>query len=175
MGYRTAKAVVDAWLCDETDGRCAADGSVEAGHRSNMVNANYDRLGVGDARDGVSAWRRYWVQDFASGEVLTQPPLVAGCHDFLVAGQTSFLLNYRDTSNRAPASVRVVVDETVHDMSLDLGAASAGTYRLDLPKASGCREYYFLAVTASGETWRYPGPGIFLTDGEGPCNQNYRQ
>jgi len=174
MGYPTAKAMVDAWLCDETGGRCAADGTLEAGHRSNMVNVNYDRLGAGTAQHGVSAWRRCWVQDFASGEPLTQPPIVAACHDFLAAGRTSFLLNYRDTGNQPPASVQVVVGETVYDMSLDLGTASAGTYRLDLPKTPGCREYYFLAVTASGETWRYPGPGVFLTDGELLCHQDYR-
>jgi hypothetical protein len=59
-------------------------------------------------------------------------------------------------------------------MSLDLGAAAAGTYRLDTARATSCREYYFTAVTAAGESWRYPGPGIFLTDGEATCGADYR-
>jgi hypothetical protein len=59
-------------------------------------------------------------------------------------------------------------------MALDLGAAAAGTYRLDLPSAAACRKYYFLAVTAAGEVWRYPGPGSFLTSGEGSCTTDYQ-
>lgn len=174
IGYPTAKAVIDAWLCDETGGACAADGTGAAGHRTNMVDSTFRRLGAGYAPDAASTWRRYWVQDFAAATLADKPPLVAGCHDFLQTGQTSFLLNYRDTANQPPASVQVVVDEVTYDMGLDLGTASAGTYRLDLPRAGTCREYYFLAVTAAGETWRYPGPGVFLTAGESACGQDYR-
>jgi hypothetical protein len=45
---------------------------------------------------------------------------------------------------------------------------------VDLSTASACRRYYFVAVTASGEIWRYPGPGVFLTNGEGPCTGDYQ-
>ncbi len=127
------------------------------------------------------------VQDFASNEperapkpdpsglgTPSKPPLVAGCHDFPVAGKTSFLLNYRDFANQPPASVQVVIDGIPYNMALDLGTPAAGTYRLDTAKATSCRQYYFQAVTASGQSWRYPGPGVFLTDGEGTCSTDYR-
>jgi len=68
----------------------------------------------------------------------------------------------------------VVIDGLAHEMDLDLGTAAAGTYRLDVGRAGSCREYYFLATTAVGETWRYPGPGVFVTDGEGACAGDYR-
>jgi len=124
---------------------------------------------------GAEGTRRYyWVQDFASNEPQSRPPLVAGCHDFLAAGKTSFLLNYRDIGNQPPASVQVVVDGTPYSMALDLGAPAAGTYRLDTAKVTSCRQYYFQAITAAGESWRYPGPGVFLTQGEGNCSEDFR-
>jgi hypothetical protein len=81
---------------------------------------------------------------------------------------------YRDTVNQPPASVQVVIDGIPYNMALDLGTPAAGTYRLDTAKAASCRQYYFQAVTAAGESWRYPGPGVFLTGGEGNCSQDYR-
>lgn len=174
MGYSTAKAVVDAWLCDDIGGQCAADGTAAAGHRTNIVNAGHRVIGAGYVPAPAGSWRRLWVQNFASNEPSAGPPIVAACHDFLLAGQTTFLLNYRDASNHPPASVQLVLDGVVHEMALDLGSAAAGTYRIDLSRASTCREYYFLAVTGAGETWRYPGPGVFLTDGEAACPQDYR-
>ncbi len=172
FGYRSAKAAIDAWLCDETGGRCAADGTPAAGHRTNMASDAFRQFGTGWAVEETGNRSRFWVQDFASNEPDELPPIVAGCHDFLVSGRTSFLLNYRDTGNRPPASAQVVVDGATHDMNLDLGEPAAGTYRVDIDRPNRCREYYFLATTAAGELWRHPGPGAFLTDGEAPC-ENY--
>ena len=67
------------------------------------MSSGFELIGTGYAPDTRSTWRYYWVQDFASGELASQPPLVAGCHDFLTTGKTSFLLNYRDTANQPPA------------------------------------------------------------------------
>ena len=174
-GYRTAKDVVDAWLCDETGGQCAADGSYQAGHRTNMLDTDLNLIGIGYMPDAFSNWGGgYWVQDLASNNPATKPPIVAACHDFLLAGKTSFLLDYRDTTGRAPASVQVVLGGVSYDMALDLGSAAAGMYRVDLPKGTTCREYYFLATTGGGESWRCPGPGVFLTDGEAACGADYR-
>ncbi len=173
-GYSTAKAAVDAWLCDQTGGQCATDGASAAGHRTNIMSAGLRQAGMGYAPDTHGTWRFLWVQDFVSNEPASKPPLVAACHDFLLSGKTSFLLNYRDPTDRPPISVQVVVDGIAHDMSLDLGAAAAGTYRLDTGRAASCREYYFVATTASGETWRCPGPGVFLTEGEAACSADYR-
>jgi len=173
-GYTTAKGAVDAWLCDVSGGQCAADGTSAAGHRTNIMSPGFRKMGTGYAADPGGYWRHLWVQDLASNEPTNKPPLVAACHDFLLAGKTSFLLNYRDTTDRAPLSVQVVIDGISYNMTLDLGTAAAGTYRYDAAKTATCREYYFLAKAASGETWRYPGPGAFLTDGESSCSADYR-
>lgn len=174
MGYSTAKAATDAWLCDESGGQCAADGTSAAGHRTNIMNAGMRVAGMGYAADASGNWRHLWVQDLASNEPATKPPLVAGGHDFLLSGKTSFLLNYYDPTGRPPAFVQAVIDGVAYDMSLDLGDLAAGTYRVDVAKATSCREYYFTAETASGESWRYPGPGVFATLGEGSCSADYR-
>ncbi|MCU0914344.1 MAG: CAP domain-containing protein [Planctomycetes bacterium] len=173
-GQSSAKSLVDGLLCDAVGGQCAQDRTAQAGHRTNIMSSGFNLVGAGYAPDTKSTWRHYWVQDFASGEPADQPPLVAGCHDFLVSGKTSFLLDYRDITNQPPASVQVVLDGTAYNLPLDLGTPAAGTYRLDVTKAGTCREYYFLAVTGSGQRWRYPGPGVFLTDGEGACPGDYR-
>jgi hypothetical protein len=173
-GYATAKEMIDHLLCDEFGGQCAADRSPQAGHRTNMMDSRMRLTGTGYAYSASSAYRRYWVQDFVGNAPTDQAPIVAACHDFLASGKTSFLLNYRDESNRPPASIQVLVNDVAYNMTLDLGTAAAGTYRLDLPTAFGCRKYYFVAVTASGEVWRYPGPGAFSTTGEGPCTTDYQ-
>jgi hypothetical protein len=173
-GYDTAKTFVDGLLCDASGGQCASDKTAQAGHRTNIMSGSLQLIGAGYAPDTKSTWRYYWVQDFASGDLASQPPLVAGCHDFLTAGKTTFLLNYRDTTNQPPASLQVVIGSVAYNLALDLGAPAAGTYRLDVTKATACRQYYFQAVTASGQSWRYPGPGVFLTDGEGACSGDYQ-
>ena len=139
-----------------------------------MMDTRLRVIGTGYAYGASSQYRRHWVQDFAGNAPTDKAPIVAACHDFLTAGKTSFLLNYRDESNRPPASIQVVVNEITYTMTLDLGTAAAGTYRVDLPTAGACRKYYFLAVTTSGEVWRSPGPGTFSTSGEGPCTTDYQ-
>jgi hypothetical protein len=173
-GYVSAKAVVDGLLCDASGGQCAQDQTSQAGHRTNIMSTNFGSIGTGYARDAQGTRRHLWVQDFASADLAGQPPVVAGCHDFLAAGQTSFLLNYRDSGNQPPAWVQVVIDGVTYNMTLDLGTPAAGTYRLDTSKAGSCRQYYFQATTFSGQTWRYPGPGVFLTAGEGACTGDYQ-
>ncbi len=173
-GYATAKTLVDGLLCDASGGQCALDKTSQAGHRTNIMSTSFAAIGAGYAPDIKSTRRHYWVQDFAAGDLASRPPLVAGCHDFLTAGKTTFLLNYRDTTDQPPASSQVVIGGVAYDLALDLGTPAAGTYRLDVSKAAACRQYYFQAVTASGQSWRYPGPGVFLTDGEGTCSGDYQ-
>lgn len=174
-GYPEARDMVSGLVCDESGGQCAADRSSQAGHRSNMMDARLTQIGTGYVHDAGSEWGHYWVQDFAGNAPTNKAPIVAACHDFIVSGKTSFLLNYRDESNVPPASIQVVVNDAAYNMSLDIGSTAAGTYRLDLSTTQTCRRYYFVAVTASGEAWRYPGPGVFLTSGEGNCTGDYQQ
>ena len=108
-GYSTAKAVVDAWLCDESGGQCAADGTSAAGHRTQHHERRAsDRRAWGmpripAANGGISGsriWRR------------TSPrasrPLWRGATISCFRARRRFLLNYRDPTGRPPVSVQVV-------------------------------------------------------------------
>ena len=55
VGYRTADDVMDGWMNS-------------AGHRANILNANFDKLGVGYTYDSNSEWKTHWVQMFRSHE-----------------------------------------------------------------------------------------------------------
>jgi uncharacterized protein YkwD len=52
-GYQTSEAVVAAWMAS-------------AGHRANVLNANYRDLGVGLVYKSGSRYGYYWVQDFGA-------------------------------------------------------------------------------------------------------------
>ena len=55
VGYRTADDIMDSWMNS-------------AGHRANILNANFDKLGVGYTYDSNSEWKTHWVQMFRSHE-----------------------------------------------------------------------------------------------------------
>ncbi|MEO0394488.1 MAG: CAP domain-containing protein [Cyanobacteria bacterium P01_A01_bin.137] len=64
-GYSSAKAVVDGWIASP-------------GHRANMLNANYNEIGIGhyyEANDtGNVNYRHYWTQVFGKGTIETPTP-----------------------------------------------------------------------------------------------------
>ncbi|MEL6232030.1 MAG: CAP domain-containing protein [Cyanobacteria bacterium J06627_3] len=64
-GYSSAKAVVDGWIASP-------------GHRANMLNANYNEIGIGhyyEANDtGKVNYRHYWTQVFGKGTIESPAP-----------------------------------------------------------------------------------------------------
>ena len=64
-GYSSAKAVVDGWIASP-------------GHRANMLNANYNEIGIGhyyEANDtGNVNYRHYWTQVFGKGTIESPAP-----------------------------------------------------------------------------------------------------
>lgn len=172
-GFNGSRVMVNAFLCDAYSSTCAEDFGSSDGHRSNIMNSRHQEMGAGYVlKEGYPApW--YWTQDFGYRSLAVKPEIVSACHDFIDSGKTSFLLNYYDNSGQRPAAVRVVVNDEVYEMSLDIGTADRGTYRFDISRASECRSYYFIAIPADGEGWRYPGPGVFMTVGEGTCKDDY--
>ncbi|MEO1182416.1 MAG: CAP domain-containing protein, partial [Cyanobacteria bacterium J06636_28] len=63
--YSSAKAVVDGWIASP-------------GHRANMLNANYNEIGIGhyyEANDtGKVNYRHYWTQVFGKGTIESPAP-----------------------------------------------------------------------------------------------------
>ena len=100
------------------------------------------------------------------------PPLVDGSHAF-IDSILNFFLNYHDPSGQPPQNVRLVLENTVFPMILDLGVASAGTYVVSLMDFTGCRSYHFEALSDDGQAWRYPGAGELRTYGTGGCLEDY--
>jgi hypothetical protein len=168
-GYLTPWTVLNAFLCDRYGSSCAPDGSGLDGHRANIMGAAYKEIGTGYAR----SYAKYWVQDFAGCLLGQQPPIVAAAHAFPDEGITSFFLNYYDETGAAPRDVSLVLDSRKYPLRLDIGAASAGTFRADFETASDCQSYYFQVTDGNGLCYRYPGAGAFLTYGEGDCLVDY--
>ena len=168
-GFSTPWATVNALLCDRQGSVCATDSSGKDGHRKNIMRAGYRELGTGYAVKFLD----YWVQDFGGRQPESQMPLVSASHAFLEDGITSFLLNYFDSAGGAPRRILLVLDDIDYPLQLDLGNGAAGSYRVDVTRAAGCRAYFFKAVTANGVCYRYPGTSTYFTYGEGDCRLDY--
>lgn len=56
-------------------------------------------------------------------------------------------------------------------MSIHLGAAARGTYRVESPVIPNCRKYHYEFVDGSGVNFRYPAKGELLIGDE--CASDY--
>ena len=169
-GPSDPRYAMSMWLCDEFNSACCADGASCDGHRRNMMNAVYQALGTGYASE-PGPYQNYWTQDFGGVFDGGAPPLVDGSHVLFPSGKVTFLANFKDSSS--PRSVAVVLDGSRSPLSLDLGAASGGTWALSVPAASGCHAYHFEATDGAGNSWRYPASGELQTYGSGGCTVDW--
>ena len=158
------------WLCDVSGGVCCQDGQSCDGHRRGIMNGNFKALGTGYGYNASSTYDHYWTQDF--GGVATPPflALVDGSH-VLPTAQIRFIATV--SASAAAQSVSVVVDGVPYAMAVDLGTATRGTWFVVLSRGTACRSYHFVAVDASGTSWRYPAAGQFRTRNEGSCTEEY--
>jgi hypothetical protein len=168
-GFDDPLRTLNLFLCEVYGQACVADNSGSDGHRANIMRALSNEIGTGYARGSLP----YWVQDFGGGIPEAPPPVAAAAHGFIDAGETSFFVNYYDPAGGPPLGVNVVIDDTHYPLDLDTGLAHAGTYRVDVARAAGCRSYYFLVTAADGTCYRYPGSAVFYTYGEGDCVLDY--
>jgi uncharacterized protein YkwD len=176
-GYADPLSVVNGWLLDTVGSAPAADNSGSDGHRRNIMSSSFTQLGCGYA-SGPNTYGNYWTQDFGrppTGTGTICSPIAAGSHIIQTGtgGGVSFLMNYYDAANATPQSVNVVIDGASTPMSIYLGAAARGTYRLLSPTTTGCRSYHFEARDLAGMLYRYPARGELRTFGEGDCNADY--
>jgi uncharacterized protein YkwD len=166
-GYSDSFAALLALLADGG----APDRSAGDGHRRNIMNGNLRELGCGYS---ISS-RPYYVQDFGGGPPDFATPIAGGSHLFLNGGSTTFFANFFDPSGQSPQQASLVLDGEVHDLALHLGQPVQGTYSTELPRASDCRDYFFVFVDGGGTSWRYPEAGAFATTGEGGCSAEYTE
>lgn len=166
-GYVGPVQAVGGLIADPVNGAPAPDapaGNGFDGHRWNIMFGGYTHLGCGFVSSPVSAYRRYYTQDFGRPLETAAPddpvsPIVDGSHVFM-AGQVWLLCNVFDPDDQAPQSVFAVIDGIAEPMALHTGEPFAGTYRAVIgDRTTGCHVYHFRAVDAWGTSWRYPESG----------------
>jgi hypothetical protein len=171
-GYSDPLSTVNGWLLDPWNtGLPAADNSGNDGHRRNIMSPMFTQLGCGYG-SGTNQYGRYWTQDFGTPQA-TAPvcsPLTGGSHIFQTAA-VSFLATYYD--NAAPQSASVVISGIASPMTVYLGTAARGTYRLTSLMGTSCRSYHFEFRNAAGVLQRFPARGELRTTGEGGCTEDY--
>lgn len=175
-GLSEPRAALNLWLCDPTGTGtsrvCCKDGDACDGHRRSIMTAGFKGIGVGYAPDTHSPLKYWhlWTQDFGDVVPGSAPPLVDGSHIFMTTGETLFLATWYAAA--APKQLVVLVDGVASALKVDIGTAAKGTYSVALPRAAGCRSYYFIAIDAANKAYRYPASGVLRTMLEGTCLQN---
>lgn len=136
----------------EPEGSATCGFRVTNGHRYNILNGDLGSVGVG--RSG-------------GGSVYTQDFLSSGSPDGLVSGahypQTGASIDFWTSWYRGsgPDAARLNVDGTCHDMTLERGTTTNGTYTATVGGlGAGCHQYYF-HFTDGGEEVYYPTTGSF--------------
>jgi len=148
--------IMDAWLLEAmTTATCGyhCEGPNDCnGHRYNILNGDYTRLGVGG--DGGYTVQDYW----GSGSLDQKIP--SGAHYPQNGGNdTEFRANWYDSAG-APSEALVNIDGECFTMSVERGSGSNATY-LYSTTTSGCTRYYFAFRDSSEQTVFYPDTGSF--------------
>ena len=141
-GYSDGEAVIlQGWMCS-------------AGHRANIMNADYNELGV-----GVKGL--YFTQDFAFGTAETTAPIAMGLHSpEYPTGTVEFLVDFQGD---APDSISVVVNGRDTPVELLFGTSSNGVFQTQMTTAGeiDCHQYYF-QWERGYESGTFPEEGSYL-------------
>ncbi len=142
LGYPDGEAaVLQGWMCS-------------AGHRANIMNADYNELGV-----GVKGL--YFTQDFALGTTETTGPIAMGLQSpELPLGPVEFLVDFQGA---APDEFVVVVDGRDTPVHVLFGSPSRGVYQTEMTLIGDvdCHQYYF-HWERGYESWTFPEEGSYL-------------
>jgi MYXO-CTERM domain-containing protein len=127
-GYPDAlAAVLYGWMCSP-------------GHRANIMNPDYNELGVGVVGT-------YYTQDFAAGVLETDSPIAMGNHSPEVpTSPVDFLVDFFvDYQGGKPDTLEVVLDGNASPVLLTFGAPDQGVYTTTLfvGPNTNCHSYYF--------------------------------
>jgi len=132
-------------------------------HRTNMLNAGYTDFGAGIAQgaDGFGP-TTFAVEDFGSRGLRALsgiPGLPAGAVLPRIGNgeQRQLIVNYYDSTGRAPSSVRALVGSACVTMTRRAGTPGHGTYAASRTfQGSGCVAVAFEAIKADGARVRWP-------------------
>ena len=110
-------------------------------------------------------------------EIVNTDPVLSNEHVSPTVGyygtRYEFAVHYFDVNGDAPSVIRVTIDGTAYDMSLDSGSTADGTYSYrtrDIP-ADETHSFYFYAEDGEGGSARNPASGTL----SGPASYNPEQ
>ena len=135
----------------EPDDNSSCGFRTENGHRYNIVNGNLHSLGVGKAKSAS-----VWTQDFSN--VGSPSGIVGGVHYPETGSTLEFRANWYAEN---PMRMEVNIDGVCSNMTLERGTAQNGTYLATVNGLSGCNNYVFHAIDASGADIYFPSSGSF--------------
>jgi hypothetical protein len=120
------------------------------GHRANIMSPNYREIGTGYiyGTHAALAYHSLWTQDFGGNAATYTNPVVSGSHFIRANGTVMFLVNYYDSAGQTPLSASLVLEGTSLSMTLFMGTAARGTYRVIVARTNTCRNYFFQFTTA---------------------------
>jgi len=142
QGYPNGQSVlIDGWMCSP-------------GHRANIMNGDFNELGVGVDLN-------YYTQDFAAGTVDTMSPIAMGNHS--PKDPSTRIDFFADFQGGVPRTLEVVVNGTGYPMDLTFGDPDQGVYMASFPLSAGptCIEYYF-RWTMAGTSGTFPASQSYL-------------
>ena len=179
---------MNQWLMDSPQGStqpaadfswCKISGSSDStrcdGHRGNIMGAQYKEIGIGFAYGSSSAakYHPFWVQDFGGGKSSFTNPIIAAAHFLRESGTITFLVNYFDPAEKAPAEASLFLDGNKIGLTLSMGKQWRGTYQAVVSRGNVCRTYWVTFLDGSAASRRYPEQGALVTVGEGSCTREY--
>ncbi len=173
-GNNNAEATIWQWLMDLVDYQNqipAEDNSGDDGHRKNIMSSNYKEMGAGYAY-GPAKYNHFWTQDFGGGTPSYNNPISSAAH-FIEGNESIFMATYKDPAGNVPQKAVLNIEGDEYSASIFLGNSDKGTYKVSLPKADSCRNYFFEFTDSEGSSWRHPEGGKLVTIGEGSCNDQY--
>jgi hypothetical protein len=175
-GRDDAFGTMRQWLLDITDytnQTPAPDNSAYDGHRSNIMHAHAEEIGIGYAY-GPQQYRHFWTMDLGAGTPAYDNPITAGCHFLSENGDSVvFMAVYTGSGTSEPLSAVVYVDEMAHAMSVHMGDARNGVYRASMETGDDCSAYWFAFRHESDTLYRFPVSGKLKTAGAGACSEEY--
>jgi beta propeller repeat protein len=135
------------------------------GHRNNMMEADFNEIGVGHTYDplkGDESWHGQVTEVFSGRPSVTIPALPMGAvtpYEGPTDQTFTFAVNFYSSEGYTPSRAQVFIDGQPHAMSLSTGTASLGTWRYSTHLPLGRHSYYFEFRYGPGRTARWPESG----------------
>lgn len=124
------------------------------GHRTNILDGRYNRLGAGFASAGSN---NYYVQDFGIEDANAKQAIPAAAFERLDSGKIRLLANHFDANGFAPTSFKAVLGFKEITLEKIAGRDGNATYQALADEPADCTPLYFV----SGST-TFPTTGALL-------------